>query len=228
MDKDEKLFRYIMESTRILRFPKHSLATFGVTNIYYYLLAELKTDKMKLREGRIISERPQILFPRQPENIFEGFSEEARQYSQLLFREFGSDVRILQYKFRNEFKKVSVHPGPLDTAITKINERIDRAQQDPATIIKGIDNVWQVSLMKFIIEMTIKSFYDNITELKERGFFETEGGIPKPVRSQIERLFEQAKKDKSKIDQLGEKLSRFGLFEEYEDRFFSLFKKKKM
>lgn len=217
-----------MESTRILRFPKYSLSTFGVTNIYYYLLTELRTNKIKLREGRVISERPQILFPRQPENIFEGFSEESRQYAQMLFQEFGSDVRILQYKFRNEFKKSSVSSSSLDTTIPKINERIDRADQEPATIIKGINAVWQVSLMKFIIEMTIKSFYDNITELKERGFLETEGGVPKPVRSQIERLFEQAKKDRGKIDELGEKLSKFGLFEEYEDKFFSLFKKKNM
>lgn len=215
-----------MKSTRILRFPKHSLATFGATNIYYYLLTGLKINKIRIREGRIISERPKILFPRQPESIFEGFSEEARGYAQALFQEFGSDVRILQYKFRNEFKKASVKVVPLDIAVTKINERIDRANQEPATIIKGIDAVWQVSLMKFIIEMTIKSFYDNVTELRQRGFLETERGIPKPVRSQIERLFEQAKKDKSKIDQLGEKLSRFGLFEEYEDKFFSLFKKR--
>jgi len=217
-----------MEQTKILRFPKHSLATFGVTNIYYYLLASSSPEKIKVREGRIISERPKILLPQQLDNIFEGFDEETKTYADLFFREYGSDLRIFQYRFRNELKKSFVEVSSWERAISKSNEKIENESQEPAAIIKGIDKVWQVCLMKFIIEMTIKSFYDNVTELKEHGFLETKGGVPSPVYSQIERLFKEAEQDKSKIDKLGQKLSQYGLFEKYEDRFFSLFKKKNM
>ena len=74
---EEKEFKYIMEHKKILRIPKHNLATFGVTNIYYYLLASSLPNKVKIREGRIISERPKILLPQQLDNIFEGFDKDA-------------------------------------------------------------------------------------------------------------------------------------------------------
>jgi proteasome assembly chaperone (PAC2) family protein len=47
----------------------------------------------------------------------------------------------------------------------------------------------------------------------------------KPKRSQIERLFEQAAKDRSKAFELKQELDRLGVFSEYEDRFLDLFKK---
>ena len=223
---EEKEFKYIMEHTKILRFPKHNLATFGVTNIYYYLLASSLPNKVKIREGRIISERPKILLPQQLDNIFEGFDKDAESYAGMLFREFGSDLRIFQYRFRNESNKYSVKSIPLEKTILNLNERIEKYNQEPATIIKGIEKMWQVCLMKFIIEMTVKSFYDNVTELQERGFLENRGGVNSFRHGQIEKLFREAQQDKTKIDELGKKLSQYGLFERYESRFFSLFKKR--
>ena len=39
MESDERIRMAVM-NTQIVRAPKHSLATFGVTNVYYYLVAE--------------------------------------------------------------------------------------------------------------------------------------------------------------------------------------------
>ena len=44
-------------------------------------------------------------------------------------------------------------------------------------------------------------------------------------RKRIEGLFEQAVKDRSKAFELKQELDRLGVFKEYEDRFFDLFKK---
>jgi proteasome assembly chaperone (PAC2) family protein len=44
-------------------------------------------------------------------------------------------------------------------------------------------------------------------------------------RDRIERLFEQARKDRSKAFELKQFLDRLGLFKDYEDRFLDLFKK---
>ena len=56
-----------------------------------------------------------------------------------------------------------------------------------------------------------------------RSLFEDSGGVPKGVRSEIEAAFLAASKDASLINGLGLRLQNYGLFEEYEDRFFELF-----
>jgi len=44
-------------------------------------------------------------------------------------------------------------------------------------------------------------------------------------RQRIEKLFDQAAKDRSKAFELKQELDRLGVFKEYEDRFLDLFKK---
>ena len=40
MDIDDQRIRDAVQHTEILRLPKQMLATFGMTNIYYYLVTE--------------------------------------------------------------------------------------------------------------------------------------------------------------------------------------------
>lgn len=51
--------------------------------------------------------------------------------------------------------------------------------------------------------------------------------LPESVRQNIEKLFEQAKKDISKANLLKQELDRWNVYKEYEDRFLDLFKKPK-
>ena len=53
---------------------------------------------------------------------------------------------------------------------------------------------------------------------------ERRGPVPESVRGDIERLFEEVKQDRAKASKLKEELDRWGLFEEYEDRFLDLFR----
>jgi uncharacterized protein (TIGR00162 family) len=50
--------------------------------------------------------------------------------------------------------------------------------------------------------------------------------VPFFVKQRIEQLFVEAKKDKNKATELKKELDRWDLFEEYEDRFLDLFKKR--
>ncbi len=221
----DKKFDYIAKNTEILRMSKHSLATFGVTNINYYFLSEITKQKTKIREGKILSERPKILIPKTPDEIFEGFGKGAGKYADLLFKEFRKDLRILEYRFKNQMRKSSVTLLSLKNIVAKINEKIDRQGDNLAVIIKGSDKEWGISLMKFIVEMTLKSLDSNITELREKGFFEE---VPPDLRRyEIERLLKETEKNRVKIKELGRKLEKYGLFEEYEDRFFDLLKRRK-
>ena len=51
-------------------------------------------------------------------------------------------------------------------------------------------------------------------------------GVPADARVRIDELFEMAAKGEFEPRELKSELDRWGLFEEYEDRFFNLFKRR--
>lgn len=64
---------------------------------------------------------------------------------------------------------------------------------------------------------------EEIEEMKKG--LKAHSGIPKSAKDRIENLFKQAAKDRSKAIELKAELDKWGIFEEYEDRFLDLFKK---
>jgi len=95
--EDEKI-REAVKNTEILRLPRQSLATFGMTNIYYYLVTEPVYSEMAkdvtetvIREGRVVAEKPRIVTPYYLAHL-EGFSPEARRYFNMLVRMHGADA----------------------------------------------------------------------------------------------------------------------------------------
>ena len=90
MESDEKI-RNAVRNTRIVRAPKQTLATFGTTNVYYYLVAEatyselIDSTETVIREGRVVAERPKIVTPSYLSRV-QGFSPEARKYFEMLIR----------------------------------------------------------------------------------------------------------------------------------------------
>ena len=51
------------------------------------------------------------------------------------------------------------------------------------------------------------------------------GGVPVDARVRIEELFSRVLRGEAEPRELRDELERWGLFEEYEDRFFAIFKK---
>ncbi len=108
----------------------------------------------------------------------------------------------------------------------KLNTEIDKHADPLTSIIKGEDELWDVSLMKFIYEMTKSSMQDNLSQMEAKGLLDIDaGGIPADARVRIEELFRQVSKGELEPRELKDELDRWGLFEEYQDRFFTLFKK---
>ncbi len=92
--------------------------------------------------------------------------------------------------------------------------------------IKGVDDLWDVSLLKFIKELTEGSIRSNIFELGRRGLLNIDSaGVPMDARLRIEELFRQVERDETDPSMLKRELDRWGLFHEYEDRFLSLFRR---
>ncbi|HXZ95144.1 MAG TPA: hypothetical protein VEG28_04440, partial [Dehalococcoidia bacterium] len=84
-----------------------------------------------------------------------------------------------------------------------------------------------VSLLMFIYELTNQSVSANMSDFNRRGFLEVDaGGVPQGARDYIEELFEEAGRNLSRAPGLVLELNRWGLFPEYQDRFFALFRRK--
>jgi hypothetical protein len=234
MDIDDERIKEAVSRTEILRPPKRSLATFGTTNIYYYLVTEPAyselvegSNETVIREGKVVAERPRIVTPHYLSKI-EGFSSDARKYFDMLIKTYGADAPGLFYSYKNEPEELTIVSNNLLAVVDKLNLDIDKSGNPLTSIIKGTDELWDVSLLKFIYELTKSSLPDNLLQLGRRGLLDIDSsGIPAEARVRIEELFRLAYKGETEAGELKAELDRWGLFEEYEDRFFAIFKRRK-
>lgn len=230
---DERI-EYAVRRTEILRLPKQSLSTFGTTNIYYYLLTEpayaeisQETNETVIREGRVIAEKPRIVTPYYLSRL-EGFSWEARRYFEALLREHDANAPGLFYTYRNEPKELSIVSQQWQAVVEKLKTDIDQRGDPLTSIIKGEDELWDVSLLKFIYEMVRKSVWDNVSQMGARGLLNVDAsGIPADARLRIEELFSKVLNGEIDPHDLKKELDRWNLFHEYEDRFFAIFRQKR-
>ncbi len=216
---------YALSHTEIVRPPTQRLNTFGNTSVHYYLLTEPmdSVNKTRIREGRVIAERPRIVTADYFLNAFEGFGEHAGDQARVMLSRLGYSPDIMEYKYRNENSHSWVLSEEIGDVAIKLASKIDYEDDPMAAILKGPDDAWQVSLLQFIMEVTRSSLSKNIHDLNSRGLFQREQGVPKFIREEIEGLFRQVRESRIDIDDLGSRLQSYGLFERYQDRFFALF-----
>ena len=224
MEKDDKI-KYALEHTELIRAPQQKLSTFGSSVIDYYVVTELVGNLSVVRDGKVIAERPKIVTPAYLVNV-EGFSEQARRYVAMMARERPYESGIF-YRYKNEPKGMNVVSEPIRQVISKLSSQIEEQNNPLSTIIRGVEELWDVSLLMFIYELTTQSVRTNMAEFNRRGFLDTDAaGVPQGARDYIEELFEQASRNLSRAPELVVELNRWGLFPEYQDRFFALFRRK--
>jgi len=86
--------------------------------------------------------------------------------------------------------------------------------------------LWDVSLMKFIYEVTQNSFQDNVHQFGKRGLLNMDSrGIPADARIKIEKMFHLVEKGEIEPIILKAELDRWNAFDDYQDRFLSIFKR---
>jgi hypothetical protein len=232
MSIEDDRIRNAVEHTEILRAPQQNLYTFGTTNIYYYLVTEpaysdLIGDAAEtvVREGRVLAERPKIVTPHYLYGL-EGFSADARRYFEQLIETYGPHMPGLLYTYRNEPGGMNIVSDHWRAVVEKLNTRIDDKGDQLSAIIKGMDELWDVALMKFIFEMTRRSLSGNVGQLGARGLLHVDDqGVPADARRRIEELFGQVRRGEMAAAVLKEELDRWDLFAEYEDRFLGIFGK---
>lgn len=233
MDESERRIAEAIALTRVVRPPKQHLATFGVTNVHYYLVTEPsyrelspQSEEGVIREGRVVSQRPAIVTPTYMLNL-EGFSEDARRYMESLAQQYGPNSPGLLYRYRNEPGGLDIVSGTAPTIARRIGEELDSRGEQTAAVILGVDAMWDVSLLKFIHDYTAASVTSNVMEMQAMGLLEQDAAAqaPRGVVQRIEALFQQVEHG---LDPrvLKKELDRWGLFERYQDRFLALFRRR--
>ncbi len=231
--EDERIERAV-RNTEILRLPRQKLATFGITNIAYYMLTRpsyshiaREGSETVIRQGRVIAERPRIVTPYYMSQL-EGFSGDAKRYFEAMIKEYGANTPGLYYCYRNEPGSLTIVDGEIREVVDRLNSDIDKKSDPLVSIIKGQDELWDVSLMRFIYEVTRNSMPGNLSQMESRGLLGIDGsGVPMDARLRIEEMFSGLASGETKPQELKEELERWSLFEEYQDRFLSVFRKRR-
>ncbi len=223
-------FWYAVNNTEIVLAPKRHLETFGNTMINYTLVSELmdSVGKVRVREGRMQAMRPQIIAPSSYSNmLLEGFGEEAERYLEWL-RENEDQVRILRYGYtlKQEAFSEQVVTDSFEGVLERVKEEIAGKKDPFSAVVKGVDTPWDVCLVRLFWQTVQESAQSNIRELNERSLFEMKEGMPTAVRNEVEQAFAAAERDVSLIKPLGKLLQDKGLFEQFQDRFFSLVRRR--
>ena len=169
----EDNFQYAIENTEVIVAPQGRIATFGQTSFRFFLISELmdQVNEVRVRDGRIHAERPQILTPDHYARVLlEGFGEQARQFAEQL-RERTANFAVLRYGFR--FRKTDVTErtirSPLTAVIDETKAKVQRLDEPLSAVIQGVDDAWEVCLLKFTIDLIERSSGGNLGDFRRRG-----------------------------------------------------------
>lgn len=169
--------QYALETTKVLHEPDRRIDTFGETRFQFQLISESmdSVGEVKIRTGEIEAMRPRILRPSGYHEVqLDGFDSSARaRFDKLVekFREEGKDLAFLQYGF--QFRRGNVHEEIIHDSLGAVRERaledIRRTGNPALAIIEGVDDAWEISILKFSFEMILRSHEINAFDFKRRG-----------------------------------------------------------
>ena len=224
------LFDLVMKNTKILLSPKNTLSTYNQTKVRYHIVTEpvyedsfeLKSEESVIRHGVVTAQNTKVITS---DFIYRmsGFGDEAKSFLKELNRVLGKNEPALLYNYKNESTDLEIVSGNPDEVSNRIKSRLKSSKANHA-VIRGVNSLWDVSLLKFIFDYTKSSSQNNFNELNQSGLLEIKDGVPISERKRIEELISLAKKGKVRPEDVHKELNDWGLFEEYQDQFFSIMK----
>ncbi|HEV2097007.1 MAG TPA: hypothetical protein VGQ82_10945 [Chthoniobacterales bacterium] len=166
-------FHYALENTRVIVAPERQISTFGTTSFRFYLISELmdEVNRIRVRDGRIHAERPQIVAPEHyVRMLLEGFGEKAQHYIEQL-RERTNNLTVLRYGFqfrKTDVTEETVHDS-IDAVVARTKSRVEQSQEPRSAVLHGVDDAWEVCLLKFTIDLIERSSGGNLGDFRRRG-----------------------------------------------------------
>lgn len=169
----EDTVQYAIANTRVIHAPERRIATFGHTSFRFFLVTELmdSVNEVRVRDGQLHAERPQIITPGNYQKmLLEGFGERAEGFVSWL-REHAPQLAVLKYGF--QFRKTGVTDkvvrSPLAEVVGRLREAVKESEDPLSAIIEGVDEGWEVCLLKFAADLIQESSGDNIGDFRQRG-----------------------------------------------------------
>lgn len=168
---------YAMQTTRVLHEPDHRIRTFGETRFEFQLITEPmdQVGRVKIRTGEVEAMKPRILRPSAYQDIeLEGFDPEVKaRLDRMLdkLRAQGRDLAFMQYGF--QFKRGEVSEEIIHDSIQNVSERlleeIRRTGNPARAIIEGVDDAWEICILKFSLDMIQRSHEINAFDFRRKG-----------------------------------------------------------
>jgi len=164
---------YALETTSILYEPDRRIDTFGTTRFEFQLMSELmdRVGQVRVRVGEVEANRPAIIRPEGYEEVdFEGFGENARRLYDWM-RDQGTELALLRYGFqfrRGEVREELVHES-VDAVRHRLIEEAREVGNPMMAVIEGVDDAWEISVLRFAFEMVQKSHGINVFDFKRKG-----------------------------------------------------------
>jgi hypothetical protein len=170
---NEDAIQYAIENTQLIVAPQRRIATFGDTSFRFFLITEMmdSVNQVRVRDGRLHAERPQIITPGHLRRMLvEGFGENAEGFADWL-REHAPQLAILKYGF--QFRKTDVSDelvhDSLETVVGRLRDRVEESKDPLSAVIQGVDEGWEICLLKFAADMIQESSGGNFGDFRKRG-----------------------------------------------------------
>jgi hypothetical protein len=162
-----------MEASKVLHEPARRIDTFGSTRFEFEVLSEPmdSVGSVRVRRGEVQAQKPQLIKPEGFSDIeLEGFNPQMLEVIEHL-KQNGVDLSFLRYGFqfkRSEVAEEIVHDH-MESVKEKALENVRRTGNPSLAVIETIDDSWEVGVMKFTIDMIMKSSEINRFDFKRRG-----------------------------------------------------------
>ncbi len=154
--------------------PERSIETFGSTTFRFVLVSELmdEVDQVRVRDGQIEAERPRLLSPHHFDKmLLDGFSDDTHEFSGWL-RKQGADLKFMRYGFqfrKTDLSEEVIHE-PMEAVIGRLTGDFKEKHTPFSGLIEGVDDTWEICILKFTMDLIRRSASDNLGEWKRRGF----------------------------------------------------------
>jgi len=153
--------------------PECRIETFGSTRFRFYIITELmdRANEVRVRNGYVHAERPQIVTPGHYSRLLlEGFGDKGREFARWL-EQHVENLAVLKYGF--QFRRTDAVERILqcsaDEAFKRIQNTVEFSEEPLNAVLQGVDDAWEVSLLKFTMDMIQQSVPGNMGDFRKRG-----------------------------------------------------------
>lgn len=165
---------YAISHTHVLYVPDRRIDTFGDTKFNFNLVSECPDEigVCRVRSGWVEASRPRILRPADLSGIeMEGFTPGAAKFFEWMKARGVALPAFFKYGF--QFSRSNVSAELVHDDIRTVSDRLVQdalsSGDSLRAVIEGVDDLWEFSLLRFMMEMIQKSHEINIFDFRRRG-----------------------------------------------------------